>query len=225
VHGARRRPTSAGRPRPPASLSAVTWYHLEPIALTPNCDPLAHHRTVVRTALDALHSLGHRLPGRAADLATLISDSGPGPTWRSAVEAQMQLTGQEQEEAQAVIVATVQQVGALCFQTTWFEDPAMQAAAIEEILRYISGRGRQVRSRAAQEAWRRHWELQKHPPPGLVPKRPSRPLELRRGDQLGEVTIGPASPEIMTYVRQLNRTQAQWLEEWARWAGPSKDDR
>jgi hypothetical protein len=193
--------------------------------LTPSRDPLAHHRTVVRIALDALPRLGHRLPDRVPQLVELFFGDGPGPNWRSTVQAQMQLTGQDREQAEAALLAALNQLGALVFKTTWFdEDPVKQTAAIEETLRYVSGRDRQVRSRAAQEAWLEHWELQQHPPPDLIPKRPRMPGS-HPTDQPGEMTIGPASPEIMAYVRQLNRTEAQCLEAWTRWASPSTDDR
>jgi hypothetical protein len=178
----------------------ATWRN-ESIALAANPDPLVHHRTVVRTALDALHQLGHRLPDRATDLANLFAESGPGPNWRSAVQAQMQLAGQDQEQAEAALLAVLNQLGALAVKTTWIDDPAKETAAIEETLRHVSGRDRQVRSRAAQAAWLEHWKLQQHPPPGLIPKRPEMPPGSQRTDQLGVISIRPASPEIMTYVR------------------------
>ncbi|GIF39125.1 hypothetical protein [Actinoplanes xinjiangensis] len=92
------------------------------------------------------------------------ADGGPAPQlptwwselWRTAVQRQMQLSGQPEVEAAAAVRGMTSQLAGLFHEFEWFRsDAELRRRAITEILFYSTGLGADVSSRTAQDDWHR----------------------------------------------------------------------
>lgn len=85
-----------------------------------------------------------------------------GELWSAAVRAQMHLSEQSRETADEAVAALVNQLTGLQEKATWFADPQLREAALNESMIYWTGLSERVPSLAAQQAWRRVWIDHRH---------------------------------------------------------------
>jgi hypothetical protein len=120
-------------------------------------------------------------------------DSLAAALWEPATQLQMRRTGQSHDAANDAVTALINELIGLLEHAPWFADERLRAAAVDETLAYWTGADPQVPSRAAQAAWRRHWDAKQ-----------------ARG-------AGPPA-DVRRWFEQLQSGQQAWLDAWADWA-------
>jgi hypothetical protein len=114
--------------------------------------------------------------------------------WRRAVREQQRVASVDERAANEVVTLVVNHLGQLLEHASWFTDPRLRAAAIDETLRHAM-LGEKVRSAPAQRAWARYWTMR-----------------MARVSRLAE----PA--EMLAGARADQPVTAAWLAAWASWA-------
>jgi hypothetical protein len=76
--------------------------------------------------------------------------------WQRAVREQQRIAGMDKRAADDVVTLVINHLGHLLEDATWFADPRLRAAAIDETLRHAV-LGDDVPSLPAQQAWARYW--------------------------------------------------------------------
>ncbi|MEV0900389.1 hypothetical protein [Actinoplanes sp. NPDC049802] len=108
----------------------------------------------------------------AAAQAAWQADGGPAPElpawwsalWQAAVQRQMQLSGRDEAEAAEAVRAMTSELASLFHEYEWFRtDEELRGRAVTEILFYSTGLETDVRSRPAQDEWRRATAIDAEP--------------------------------------------------------------
>lgn len=128
-----------------------------PVPELPPAEGAAAHRALVvyilrRHEVEEAARRAGRMPRRAVGDRALW-----GPLWRRSVAEQRRLTGVSRADADEAVTSMVNHVTHLYDGASWFADPVLRAAAIEEIVRHAVGE--RVPSEPAQRAWARRWRL------------------------------------------------------------------
>jgi hypothetical protein len=124
-----------------------------------------------------------------------VGDSGRyHALWQRAVREQQRVAGMDKRAADDAVTLVVNQLGQLLEDASWFADPRLRAAAIDETLRHAM-LGDDVPSIAAQRVWERYWTA----------RMASRWRSAEPADMLADLR---ASQPVLT----------DWLAAWAAWA-------
>ncbi|KAB2348326.1 hypothetical protein [Actinomadura rudentiformis] len=162
------------------------------------------HRTLVRACLEQTAEFASRSRDRGRDRRGRrfrgVLPERYGDMWDAAVRAQMRLSDQSREEANAAVTALVNQLTQLQEKAVWFADERLREAAVTETLLYWSGLTERVRSRPAQRSWHHAWAV--------------RTTGLAR--QLGGTEASPE--ELRRRHRDIRSAESAWLDAWTTWA-------
>jgi hypothetical protein len=128
----------------------------------PPASGLAGHQALARAMIATTQA--RMAPGHAARGPSLGSEYAQ--RWEVATRAQMELAGQQRDQAEDEIHSMINHLCQLAQSANWFSSPDLADKAIAETLDHVAYL-RDVPSGAAQQAWSRYWSLHGQEPPAF----------------------------------------------------------